>query len=111
MRLKIEELLDVNCFDIYGLCEVTGPGVALECIHHNGMHVYEDYFYPEVLNPLITAIAQTERSENWYLQHLPKKVCRYFVTEPKTLQVLIILPVNVDEHSRESQNSKDVPMI
>ena len=51
MRLKIEELLDVNCFDIYGLCEVTGPGVALECIHHNGMHVYEDYFYPEVLNP------------------------------------------------------------
>lgn len=39
MRLKIEELLDVNCFDIYGLCEVTGPGVALECIHHNGMHV------------------------------------------------------------------------
>ena len=51
MRLKIEELLDVNCFDIYGLCEVTGPGVALECIHHKGMHIYEDYFYPEVLNP------------------------------------------------------------
>lgn len=51
MRHKIEELLNVNCFDIYGLCEITGPGVALECIHHNGMHVYEDYFYPEVLNP------------------------------------------------------------
>ncbi len=51
MRLKIEELLNVNCFDIYGLCEITGPGVALECIHHKGMHVYEDYFYPEVLNP------------------------------------------------------------
>ena len=49
MRHKIEELLNVNCFDIYGLCEITGP--ALECIHHNGMHVYEDYFYPEVLNP------------------------------------------------------------
>ena len=43
MRLKIEELLNVNCFDIYGLCEITGPGVALECIHHKGMHVYEDY--------------------------------------------------------------------
>ena len=51
MRLKIEELLNVNCFDIYGLCEITGPGVALECIHHKGMHIYEDYFYPEVLNP------------------------------------------------------------
>ena len=48
---KIEELLNVNSFDIYGLCEITGPGVALDCIHHKGMHVQEDYFYPEVLNP------------------------------------------------------------
>ena len=51
MRRKIEELLNVNSFDIYGLCEITGPGVALDCIHHKGMHVQEDYFYPEVLNP------------------------------------------------------------
>ena len=36
---------------VYGLCEITGPGVALDCIHHKGMHVQEDYFYPEVLNP------------------------------------------------------------
>ena len=46
MRRKIEELLNVNSFDIYGLCEITGPGVALDCIHHKGMHVQEDYFYP-----------------------------------------------------------------
>ena len=39
------------CTPSYALCEITGPGVALECIHHDGMHVYEDYFYPEVLNP------------------------------------------------------------
>ena len=51
MRRKIEELLNVNSFDIYGLCEITGPGVALDCIHHKGMHVQEDYFYPEVLDP------------------------------------------------------------
>ena len=51
MRLKIESILNVNCFDIYGLCGVTGPGVAMDCIHHKGLHVYEDYFYPEVLNP------------------------------------------------------------
>lgn len=51
MREKIESILGINCFDIYGLCEVLGPGVAMECIHHNGLHVYEDYFYPEVLNP------------------------------------------------------------
>lgn len=51
MRKKIESILKVNSFDIYGLCEITGPGVAMDCIHHKGLHVYEDYFYPEVLNP------------------------------------------------------------
>lgn len=52
MRLKLERMLNINSFDIYGLCEVTGPGVAMDCIHHKGLHVYEDYFYPEVLNPV-----------------------------------------------------------
>lgn len=51
MRKKIESILHINSFDIYGLCEITGPGVAVDCIHHKGLHVYEDYFYPEVLNP------------------------------------------------------------
>ena len=51
MRLKLEEMLNINSFDIYGLCEVTGPGVAMDCIHHEGLHVHSDYFYPEVLNP------------------------------------------------------------
>ena len=51
MRKKIEDILHINCFDIYGLCEITGPGVALDCIHHEGLHVYEDHFYPEILNP------------------------------------------------------------
>ena len=52
MRHEIENNLDVNCFDIYGLCEITGPGVAMDCIHHKGLHVYEDHFYPEVLDPV-----------------------------------------------------------
>lgn len=52
MREKIESILHINCFDIYGLCEITGPGVASDCIHHNGLHVQADYFYPEVLNPV-----------------------------------------------------------
>ena len=51
MREQIESILGINAFDIYGLCEILGPGVAMECIHHKGLHVYEDYFYPEILNP------------------------------------------------------------
>ncbi|MBP3421365.1 MAG: phenylacetate--CoA ligase [Lachnospiraceae bacterium] len=51
MRHQIEDILNVNCFDIYGLCEITGPGVACDCIHHKGLHIYEDHFYPEILNP------------------------------------------------------------
>ena len=51
MRLKIEEMLHINCFDIYGLCEITGPGVAMDCIHHEGLHVNSDFFYPEILDP------------------------------------------------------------
>ena len=51
MRKKIESILHINCFDIYGLCEITGPGVAQDCIHKAGLHVHHDYFYPEVLDP------------------------------------------------------------
>ena len=64
MRKKIESIFHINTFDIYGLCEITGPGVAMDCIHHKGLHVYEDYFYPEVLNPTDhTACADGETGE------------------------------------------------
>lgn len=52
MRKEIERLLHINAFDIYGLCEVLGPGVAMECIHHNGLHIFEDHFLPEILDPV-----------------------------------------------------------
>ena len=55
MREQIESILGINCFDIYGLCEILGPGVAMECIHHKGLHIHEDYFYPEILDPVTNA--------------------------------------------------------
>lgn len=58
MRKQIESILGINCFDIYGLCEILGPGVAMECIHHEGLHVHEDYFYPEILNPATNAACE-----------------------------------------------------
>ena len=50
MRNDIEKRLHVNAFDIYGLSEIMGPGVAQDCIHHKGLHIQEDYFYPEIIN-------------------------------------------------------------
>ncbi|WP_217555827.1 phenylacetate--CoA ligase PaaK [Streptomyces sp. GbtcB6] len=53
MRREIEERLDIHAVDIYGLSEVIGPGVAQECVEtKDGLHVWEDHFYPEVVDPL-----------------------------------------------------------
>lgn len=52
MRHEIEERLDIHAVDIYGLSEVIGPGVAAECVEtKDGLHIWEDHFYPEVLDP------------------------------------------------------------
>ncbi|HEY6748462.1 MAG TPA: phenylacetate--CoA ligase PaaK [Mycobacteriales bacterium] len=53
MRAEMEERLDIQAVDIYGLSEVMGPGVAQECVEtKDGLHIWEDHFYPEVIHPL-----------------------------------------------------------
>jgi phenylacetate-CoA ligase len=53
MRTEIEERLDMHAVDIYGLSEVMGPGVAEECVEtKDGLHIWEDHFYPEVVDPV-----------------------------------------------------------
>ncbi len=51
MRKQIEQKLHINAHDIYGLSEVMGPGVACDCPFHKGLHVYEDHFLPEIIDP------------------------------------------------------------
>jgi len=52
MRQEIENAFDMHAVDIYGLSEVMGPGVAQECIEtKDGLHIWEDHFYPEIINP------------------------------------------------------------
>ncbi len=51
MRKEIEAKLHIKAFDIYGLSEILGPGVAADCEYHKGLHVYEDHFVPEIINP------------------------------------------------------------
>src|SRR6202011_237281 len=53
MRAEIEQSFDMDATDIYGLSEVIGPGVAQECVEtKDGLHIWEDHFYPEVIDPL-----------------------------------------------------------
>ena len=51
MRKRIEAASGIKAYDIYGLSEIIGPGVAIECGCQQGMHVFEDHFYPEIINP------------------------------------------------------------
>ncbi len=51
MRAQIERLLGLKAYDIYGLSEVIGPGVSMECQCQNGMHIFEDHFIPEIIDP------------------------------------------------------------
>ncbi len=52
MRDQIEAALNIKAIDIYGLSEILGPGVAIECVEaQNGLHIWEDHFYPEIIDP------------------------------------------------------------
>ncbi|MFT7027592.1 MAG: phenylacetate-CoA ligase [Paracoccaceae bacterium] len=56
MRREIEQAFDMHAVDIYGLSEVMGPGVASECVEtKDGLHIWEDHFYPEIVDPVTGA--------------------------------------------------------
>ncbi len=65
MRTAIEAKLDIDAIDIYGLSEIIGPGVAQECIEtKDGLTVWEDHFYPEIIDPVTGAVlAEGEKGE------------------------------------------------
>ena len=51
MRRSIQDTLGIKAYDIYGLTEISGPGVAFECSEQHGMHINEDHFYAEIIDP------------------------------------------------------------
>lgn len=51
MRLELEKKWGIKAYDIYGLSEIMGPGVANDCKTHSGLHINEDHFYPEIVHP------------------------------------------------------------
>ena len=57
MRQSIQEKFGITVCDIYGLSEITGPGVSFECVEEqNGLHINEDFFYPEIIDPETGAV-------------------------------------------------------
>jgi phenylacetate-CoA ligase len=59
MRLEIEQAFAMDAVDIYGLSEVMGPGVANECVEtKDGLHIWEDHFYPEIIDPVTGQVLQ-----------------------------------------------------
>jgi phenylacetate-CoA ligase len=65
MRGEIEANLGLDAIDIYGLSEIMGPGVAIECIEEkHGLHIWEDHFIPEIINPETgEPVAEGEKGE------------------------------------------------
>lgn len=51
MRARMRELLGLECFDIYGLTELYGPGTGIDCAHHTGIHFWQDYYLVEIVDP------------------------------------------------------------
>ncbi|GAB3675861.1 phenylacetate--CoA ligase PaaK [Angustibacter aerolatus] len=81
MRHEMEQLLDMHAVDVYGLSEVIGPGVACECVEtKDGLHVWEDHFYPEVVDPLTGEVLPDGEEGELVLTSLTKQampVLRY----------------------------------
>jgi phenylacetate-CoA ligase len=81
MRAEIEQSFNMHAIDLYGLSEVIGPGVACECVEtKDGPHIWEDHFYPEVIDPETGAVLPDGQSGELVLTTLTKEampVIRY----------------------------------
>jgi phenylacetate-CoA ligase len=73
MRQRIEAESGIKAYDIYGLSEIVGPGVAMECVHQAGPHIFEDLFYPEVIDPETGAVLPDEAEGELVLTTLCKR--------------------------------------
>ncbi|MCW2889461.1 MAG: phenylacetate-CoA ligase [Streptosporangiaceae bacterium] len=74
MRTELEERMEIDAVDIYGLSEVMGPGVAQECVEtKDGLHIWEDHFYPEVIDPIDGSVLGEGRTGELLFTSLTKQ--------------------------------------
>ena len=76
MREEIEHAFDMHAVDIYGLSEIIGPGVANECVESkDGLHIWEDHFYPEVIDPVTGEVLPEGEKGELVFTSLTKQAC------------------------------------
>ncbi len=88
MRQYILENSNIEPYDIYGLSEITGPGVAMECRCHQGLHIFEDHFYPEIIDPQTGEVLPDGSEGELVLTTLSKKampIIRYRTRDITTI--------------------------
>ncbi len=73
MRQDIQNKLGIQAYDIYGLTELSGPGVAYECSDQHGMHICEDHFIAEIIDPDTGEVLPDGSKGNWYSPPSPRK--------------------------------------
>ncbi|MBP2637259.1 MAG: Phenylacetate-coenzyme ligase [Firmicutes bacterium] len=89
MRKEIESQLGIKAMDIYGLSEIIGPGVAIECSVQDGLHISEDHFYPEIINPVTGEVLPDGEKGELVLTTLTKEgmpMLRYRTRDLSVLQ-------------------------
>ena len=93
MRREIEKNWGIKAYDIYGLTEITGPGVAFECEYQEGLHVNEDMWYPEIIDPETgKVLPDGEKGEGEIVQELQKG----FKLGDKVIRYAMVKVVNCD---------------
>jgi len=76
LRTEVEATFDMHAVDIYGLSEIIGPGVANECVEtKDGLHIWEDHFYPEIINPETGEVLEDGEKGELVFTSLTKEAC------------------------------------
>ena len=73
IRQRVEELFDAKAYNIYGLTELMGPGVGIECSAQQGLHIPEDIYYPEIIDPNTGKVIGAEKSGELVLTNLERE--------------------------------------
>ena len=105
MRAEIEQTFDMHAVDIYGLSEVIGPGVANECVEtKDGLHIWEDHFYPEIIDPETGAVLPDGEAGELVFTSLTKEgmpVIRY-----RTRDLTRLLPGTARSHAADREDHR-----